>query len=68
MFETDRVHITRRPFERSGLGIVDREDRINRPPQLFDTGEARPAQRLPGHDTEPGLDLVQPGIVRGREV
>ena len=68
MFEADGVHITLHLFERSGLAVVGGDERIDRLPQRFDTGEASPTQRLPGQDTEPNLDLVQPGSVRGREV
>lgn len=56
------------PAEGSGFAVVSGDDGIERLAELFGRGEAGAIERGARVDGEPGLDLVEPARVVGREV
>ena len=56
------------PFERGGVFVVRLDEAVDGLAYFVRGGETGPAQRSTAENTEPDLDLVEPGGVGGRVV
>lgn len=63
-----RPHLAFGPLEANHLGVINGDEGINGFPELANSGETCPAQRLSSQQAEPDFHLIEPRGVRGGEV